>query len=59
MGVAGGGLNLCVTDELADHGQAFAYQKTTAGEGVPEVVNSYVLQFGTRAGCGARASADR
>ena len=35
MGVAGGGLNLCVTEELADHGQAFAYQKTAAGEAVP------------------------
>ena len=38
VGVAGGGLDLGVPEQLADHGQAFAYQETAAGEGVSVLV---------------------
>ena len=44
MGVAGGGLNLCVTEELADHGQAFADQQTAAGEAVPQIVDAHIVE---------------
>ena len=43
VGVAGGGLNLGVTQELADHGQALADQQTATGEGMAQVVDTDIV----------------
>ena len=47
MGVAGGGLHLGVPQEFANHGQAFAYQKTAAGETVSQIVYTEIVQSST------------
>ena len=44
VGVAGGGLNLGVTQELADHGQAFADEQSTAGKAMPQIVYSHIVE---------------
>ena len=44
MGVAGGGLDLTVTEEFADHRQAFAESESPGREGVAEVMDSYILE---------------
>ena len=67
MGVAGGGLHLGVPEQFADHGQAFAYQETAAGEGVTQIVDAdgdANRGCGYRRarrgnGCAARGAADR
>ena len=46
MGVAGGGLHLGVPEQFADHGQAFAYQETAAGEGVAQIVDADIVEPG-------------
>jgi len=43
MGVACGGLNLGVAEELADHRQALAGGDRRGGEGMAQVVDSNVL----------------
>lgn len=47
MGVAGGGLNLSVPEEFADHRQPFTQRQCAAGEGMAQVVNSDVVQAGS------------
>ena len=46
MGVAGGGLDLVVPEQLADHRQALADQQAAAGKGVSQIVNTKVLDAG-------------
>lgn len=48
MGIPGRRLNLCVPEKLADHRQALAGGDSSGGEGVPEVVDADVIQFGAR-----------
>ena len=40
----GSGLDLIVTQQLADDGQALADQQRAAGEAVAEVMNSYIVE---------------
>ena len=47
-GVAGGGLDLGVAEQLADHGQAFADRQPAAGEAVAQVVEAHVVEPGPR-----------
>ena len=46
VGVARGGLHLGVPEQFADHGQAFADQKTTAGKAVAQIVDSHIVEPG-------------
>lgn len=48
MGIAGSCLNLRVTEELANHWQAFAAKDTIRGEGVPQIMDANVVQTGGR-----------
>ena len=46
MGVAGGRLDLRVSQQFADHGQALAERECAGSERMAEVVNSLILQVG-------------
>ena len=48
MSVAGGGADLGVSEELADHGQALAERKRFRGVAVAQVVDAHALQSGAR-----------
>ena len=49
MGVTGGSLDLGVSEQFSDHGQTLADQQPAAGETVPQVMNSYIVEPGARA----------
>ena len=46
MRVPRGGLNLRVTEQFADHREAFTEGQCAGREGMPEVVNSPIFQAG-------------
>ena len=41
---SGGGLSPRVSEQLSDHRQAFADQKSTRREGMAEIVNAHIIQ---------------
>ena len=57
VGIARRGLDVVVTEQLSDHGEALADEQAAAGEAVPQVVDAQVLDcvsassslFGVRA----------
>ena len=49
MGVTGGSLHLGVSQQFSDHWQTLADQQPAAGERVPQVMNSYIVERGARA----------
>ena len=49
MGVTGGGLDLGMAEELADHRQALAGGNRRRGEGVAQVVDADILDAGALA----------
>ena len=49
VGISGGGLNLCVAEELTDHRQALTGGNRRGGEGMAQVVDSDVFDAGALA----------
>ena len=49
MGITGGGLDLGVTEELADHGQAHALGDGVGGKGMAKVMDAHVHDPGALA----------
>ena len=48
MGIARGGLDLRVTEQLPDHGQALAEGQGTGCKGVAKVMDTHVVERGAR-----------
>ena len=48
MGVTGGCLHLGVSQQFSDHWQTLADQQPAAGERMPQVMNSYIVEPGAR-----------
>ena len=46
MSVAGSGLHLGMSQQFADHGQAFPKRQRTGGKAVAEVMNSNIVKLG-------------
>ena len=49
MGIAGGGLNLGMANQLPDHRQSLAKRQRTAREGVAEIMDSHIVSSSARA----------
>ena len=59
MGVARGGLNLRVTEQLVDHWKAFAEGQSAGRKGVTEVMDSDIVELRAGADAAARGAEDR
>ena len=49
VGISGGGLDLAVAEQFADHGKPLAVGHRDRGEGVTQVVDAHVLNSGALA----------